>query len=366
MRCFLLLFYLIIPSYVFTQSSSLKKQLTLEISNVRYEEVLRQIESQTGCHFSYEGELFKNETPIDIKVKNKSLEFVLKKLFSSQYDFGIIINSIVIKKSIHYIPRSKAKREALPPTKNTLATDKERKTLLKAEQLSPIQKIEIKQLALSNKPVTLSINSYGPYDSIVNIPKEKRTIKIGYSIAPFIDINKPENKKPGIGTSISMDINLFKNLAFSTGLSYFYQTIENSQFDINQLSNTEIKYPSEAFSRDYNAEMHFFDWNFLLRYSKTIKNTHLFISSGIANTYVDIRYDYYYNQNKVKYGRYYKAGYTNLLLASIGVERKFKLEKKLSFQLEPFIKYSIDEYSPEKLSPILLGVSLRLNYFINN
>ncbi|MGM0475185.1 MAG: secretin and TonB N-terminal domain-containing protein, partial [Bacteroidota bacterium] len=73
--------------------------ITLDADEVALEEVLEQIESQSGLHFAYSSRLLDERKPVTIHVKEAPLEEVLGKLFRDQgIRFEIIERQIVLKK----------------------------------------------------------------------------------------------------------------------------------------------------------------------------------------------------------------------------------------------------------------------------
>ena len=86
------------------------QKVSLSERNVRLEKVFKKIEDQTRYQFLYTDEILKPCSPVNIKLKNVSLEKALDELLNDQpLSYTIIENTIIIKPK--ELPKPKAARE---------------------------------------------------------------------------------------------------------------------------------------------------------------------------------------------------------------------------------------------------------------
>lgn len=74
------------------------QKVTIVRNNIHLSEVFKDIEQQTGFHFFYDKDLIQNTDPIDLRLKNATLELALTTcLKDQQLTYNIVKNTVVIR-----------------------------------------------------------------------------------------------------------------------------------------------------------------------------------------------------------------------------------------------------------------------------
>lgn len=80
------------------QAQDLRKKISIDAENLPLKEVIAQIEQESGLYFSYSPQSVPVDMPISLQARNKSLKFVLKKVFrKNDIKYALIGNHIVLK-----------------------------------------------------------------------------------------------------------------------------------------------------------------------------------------------------------------------------------------------------------------------------
>ncbi len=75
----------------------LDKKVTLELYRQEIKDVLREVETRIGVHFTYRPQLLAEEDKISVNFKNERLEDILKSILPTSLIFEVIDNQIIIK-----------------------------------------------------------------------------------------------------------------------------------------------------------------------------------------------------------------------------------------------------------------------------
>ncbi|MBN2682766.1 MAG: STN domain-containing protein, partial [Bacteroidales bacterium] len=95
----LLFLCLISASLILKAQNPLEKTISFSIKNQPIDSVLHLIEDITGSPFSYSNNILNNKEIISIKIKNKTVEEALGKIFKDKkLNFLNVDNHIVIKR----------------------------------------------------------------------------------------------------------------------------------------------------------------------------------------------------------------------------------------------------------------------------
>lgn len=94
----LLLFLCICVFEAFAQKNPLDKEITLNISDRKLEEILQVIEKVGNFTFVYNNELFDENKICSVNSVNKSIRQILISLFGEQFIFQLVGNHVIIKK----------------------------------------------------------------------------------------------------------------------------------------------------------------------------------------------------------------------------------------------------------------------------
>lgn len=96
--CFLSV--LLFSSVLHSQDALLQTRITLSVNNASLDEVLKEITTRSGIHFSYNSRLVNSNPTISIQATEESLENVLQTLcLHYQLEYAIVRNQIVLKKA---------------------------------------------------------------------------------------------------------------------------------------------------------------------------------------------------------------------------------------------------------------------------
>ena len=105
-----LLFLLCSSSNLFAQKEILNRKISIEIKQERLDETLYQLGQKGNFHFSYNSELFKGDSLVDLKVKQKAVKNILDDLFDKKMQYRVVGDHVILqrKKEVIEIPEPKA------------------------------------------------------------------------------------------------------------------------------------------------------------------------------------------------------------------------------------------------------------------
>ncbi len=101
---------ILLLSFAYTYSQDLSRKISIVAENAALEDIIRQIEEQADVYFSYSPQSIPADLPISINAKDKSLKYILKKVFKQNgIKYALVENHIVLKTALDeydpdYIP----------------------------------------------------------------------------------------------------------------------------------------------------------------------------------------------------------------------------------------------------------------------
>lgn len=109
-------------SLLHVAAASYAQTVTLNVKNIPFDQVLDDIEKQSGYHFLYDDQLINKGTPISISVKNRPLDEVLAKCFAGQ-PFTYVIKEKNVIVTVKVENTEKRIADAIRVTVTGLVTD---------------------------------------------------------------------------------------------------------------------------------------------------------------------------------------------------------------------------------------------------
>lgn len=108
---------LLLFSTIQVNAESHTQKITIVKENISLSEVFKSIENQTGCHFFYDKDLIARKGPIDVTLKNASLEQALTVcLKNQQLTYTIVSTTVVIQpEKTSYVQQVSQISSAFPP-----------------------------------------------------------------------------------------------------------------------------------------------------------------------------------------------------------------------------------------------------------
>lgn len=98
-KYFCIILLLLIPTFSFTQTPLLERPITLKVSNEKIPNVLELIAKQGNFSFSYNSDLVKLDSRINLWVSDKPLREVLNQIFKGFLTFKVSKNYIILQKT---------------------------------------------------------------------------------------------------------------------------------------------------------------------------------------------------------------------------------------------------------------------------
>lgn len=113
LRCMKITAFILMAFCIQVSATALAQKITLSERKAPLEKVINEIKKQTGYSFFYNQEWLQAAQPVDVQLKNASLEQALKSAFANQpFDYAIVNNTIVLKLK---------EKTILPPNKEVVA-----------------------------------------------------------------------------------------------------------------------------------------------------------------------------------------------------------------------------------------------------
>ena len=98
-KYFCITLLLLIPTFSFTQTPLLERPITLKVSNEKIPNVLELIAKQGNFSFSYNSDLVKLDSRINLWVSDKPFREVLNHIFKGFLTFKVSKNYIILQKT---------------------------------------------------------------------------------------------------------------------------------------------------------------------------------------------------------------------------------------------------------------------------
>jgi hypothetical protein len=95
----IILGFICLTSHAYTQTL-LDRKISIEVTNQRMADVLKQISSKGNFFFSYNSNIIKNDSLISFSAANKSLKQILDQLCNSRYTWKLNNNYIILRKTV--------------------------------------------------------------------------------------------------------------------------------------------------------------------------------------------------------------------------------------------------------------------------
>ncbi|MBB5396680.1 SusC/RagA family TonB-linked outer membrane protein [Mucilaginibacter sp. AK015] len=115
--------FILLAFCIQVSATALAQKITLSERKAPLEKVINEIKKQTGYSFFYNQEWLQAAQPVDVQLKNASLEQALKSAFAGQpFDYAIVNNTIVLKLKDQTLT-DKERQSVVPVTVNGRVVD---------------------------------------------------------------------------------------------------------------------------------------------------------------------------------------------------------------------------------------------------